>query len=107
MEIFFEAAPLNFCFSLFRWTGSGQFKQPSGSILWMAPEGMTSFFRLGFDVEVGRFRNFLMAFSTMDSEVTVYFLPSDVEPKKNFRLRRHGAANPNCNSDSGKFYTIS
>ncbi len=22
-----------------RWTGSGQFKQPSGSILWMAPEG--------------------------------------------------------------------
>jgi len=74
MEFFFVAAPLNFCFSLFRWTGSGQFKQPSGSILWMAPEGMTSFFRLGFDVEVGRFRNFLMAFSTMDSEVTVYFL---------------------------------
>ncbi len=24
---------------MFRWSSSGQFKQPSGSILWMAPEG--------------------------------------------------------------------
>jgi B-Raf proto-oncogene serine/threonine-protein kinase len=29
-----------------RWTGSGQFKQPSGSILWMAPEGNTAHDRL-------------------------------------------------------------